>query len=104
MDLEESWRAITAQRLSLADLLEGLTDPQWDTPSLCEGWRVRDVAAHLAMAPQVPSLTSMLADAVRARGSFDRLNHTSPSGTPPGPSPRSSPNSGNTQAPDDSPW
>ena len=75
MDREESWRVITAQRLTLADLLEGLTDAQWESPSLCEGWRVRDVAAHVAMAPEVPSFSSLLADAVRARGSFNRLNH-----------------------------
>lgn len=75
MDREESWRTIRAQRLSLADLLEGLTDAQWDATSLCTDWRVRDVAAHVAVAPQVPGLSSMLADAVHARGSFNRLNH-----------------------------
>ncbi len=75
MDREASWRIIQAQRLSLADLLEGLSDRQWETPSLCVGWRVRDVAAHIALAPQVPGIPSMVADAVRARGSFNRLNH-----------------------------
>ena len=75
MDREESWRIIEAQRLSLAELLEGLSEQQWETPSLCGGWRVRDVAAHIAMAPQVPGISSMVADTVRARGSFNRLNH-----------------------------
>jgi len=75
MDREESWRIIEAQRLSLADLLDELSDAQWEQPSLCTGWRVRDVAAHVAMAPQVPSVAWMVADAVRARGSFHRLNH-----------------------------
>jgi uncharacterized protein (TIGR03083 family) len=75
MDREESWQVITAQRATLADLLEGLNSAQWETQSLCVGWRVRDVAAHVAMAPHLPSLSSMLADAARARGSFDRLNH-----------------------------
>ncbi len=75
MDREESWRIIETQRLSLADLLEDLSDEEWETASLCAGWRVRDVAAHVAMAPQVPSALSMLADAARARGSFNRLNH-----------------------------
>lgn len=74
MDAEESWRIIAQERLSLADLLESLTTAEWETPSLCSRWRVRDVAAHVAMAPQVPSLRSMLADGVRARGSFHRLN------------------------------
>lgn len=42
---------IRAERLALADYLETLTTEQWATPSLCEGWTVRDVAAHLASAP-----------------------------------------------------
>ncbi len=36
------------QRHELAELLESLSDDQWDAPSLCAGWRVVDVAAHLA--------------------------------------------------------
>jgi uncharacterized protein (TIGR03083 family) len=75
MDREDSWQMITEQRLGLARLLEGLSDAEWEQPSLCAGWRVRDVAAHVAMAPQVPSARSMFADAVRAKGSFHRLNH-----------------------------
>jgi uncharacterized protein (TIGR03083 family) len=75
MDRDNSWRVIAEHRLALAALLEPLTDAEWDTPSLCTGWRVRDVAAHVALAPQVPSVTAMIADGVRARGSFHRLNH-----------------------------
>jgi uncharacterized protein (TIGR03083 family) len=37
----------TAERRDLADLLDTLTDDQWDQPSLCEGWSVRDVVAHV---------------------------------------------------------
>jgi uncharacterized protein (TIGR03083 family) len=75
MDREQSWQVITEQRLGLARLLEGLSETEWEQPSLCAGWRVRDVAAHVAMAPQVPGLGAMLADGIRARGSFHRLNH-----------------------------
>jgi uncharacterized protein (TIGR03083 family) len=75
MNRDDSWRVIAERRLALAALLEPLTDAEWDTPSLCAGWRVRDVAAHVALAPQVPSVTAMIADGVRARGSFHRLNH-----------------------------
>ncbi|MGY4859918.1 maleylpyruvate isomerase family mycothiol-dependent enzyme [Cryobacterium sp. AP23] len=32
---------------AIADLLAGLTPDQWETQSLCGGWRVRDVAGHL---------------------------------------------------------
>ena len=50
MDKDTSWRVIDQQRVALADLLDTLTPEQWSTPSLCEGWTVRDVAAHLSMA------------------------------------------------------
>jgi uncharacterized protein (TIGR03083 family) len=75
MDREASWQVIEAQRLSLADLLEELSDEEWQAPSLCTGWRICDVAAHVAMAPQVPGMRSMLAEGLRARGSFHRLNY-----------------------------
>jgi uncharacterized protein (TIGR03083 family) len=39
----------TADYLALGDLLEALPASRWDTPSLCEGWRIREVVAHLTM-------------------------------------------------------
>ena len=75
MDREESWQAIAEERRALADMLAGLTPEQWESPSLCTGWRVRDVAAHVAITPLHPGLGSMLVGAVRAHGDFDRLNH-----------------------------
>ena len=75
MDREQSWQVITEQRLGLARLLDGLSDTEWEQPSLCAGWRVRDVAAHVALAAQVPGFGAMFADAIRARGRFHRLNH-----------------------------
>jgi uncharacterized protein (TIGR03083 family) len=36
-----------AEREEFAELLEGLTPQQWDSPTLCEQWRVRDVVAHV---------------------------------------------------------
>ncbi|MEB3367684.1 maleylpyruvate isomerase family mycothiol-dependent enzyme [Saccharopolyspora mangrovi] len=35
-----------AERTDLADYLATLTREQWEEPSLCAGWRVRDVVAH----------------------------------------------------------
>ncbi|MFB9338830.1 maleylpyruvate isomerase family mycothiol-dependent enzyme [Actinoplanes octamycinicus] len=75
MDPEASWQAITGMRLRLADLLESLGEADWESPSLCAGWRVRDVAAHVALAPQPPGMPAMLASAVRAGGRFHVLNH-----------------------------
>ncbi len=36
-----------AEREDLLDLLGGLTPAQWRAPSLCAGWSVRDVVAHV---------------------------------------------------------
>jgi uncharacterized protein (TIGR03083 family) len=71
VDAETSWRVIERERLSLAALLENLTDDQWNAPSLCDGWRVKDVAAHVAMTPQPPTLTAVAGELIRARGSFE---------------------------------
>lgn len=42
---------LRSEREALVATLEGLSDTQWQAPSLCAGWRVVDVAAHLAWAP-----------------------------------------------------
>jgi uncharacterized protein (TIGR03083 family) len=70
MDDTEVWSAVDRRRRAIVDLLAGLDPGEWDTPSLCEGWRVRDVAAHLTM----PLLTmrQMALLAVRHPG---RTNH-----------------------------
>jgi uncharacterized protein (TIGR03083 family) len=47
MDKTEVWAVIHAERRTLADDLQSLTEAQWDTPSLCDGWSVRDVLAHM---------------------------------------------------------
>jgi uncharacterized protein (TIGR03083 family) len=49
MDDDTLWGAIDEQRVRVADLLEGLADDQWSQPSLCDGWTVRDVGAHLTL-------------------------------------------------------
>jgi len=41
--------AIAAERRELADVLAGLPKQAWDAPSLCAGWRVREVVAHMTM-------------------------------------------------------
>lgn len=50
----ELWAAIDAQRIRVAELLEGLSDEEWEHPSLCAAWTVREVAAHLALQQLTP--------------------------------------------------
>jgi uncharacterized protein (TIGR03083 family) len=72
MDRERGWHVVDEQRLALAALLEALEPHEWAAPSLCAGWTVRDVAAHLSVAATI-STGETLRAVVRARGSFDRM-------------------------------
>ena len=44
---EQCWALVAGQRRDLADAVADLPGVAWDTPSLCAGWRVRDVVAHV---------------------------------------------------------
>jgi len=41
------WKLIHEQREKVGTMLGTLSDADWDAPSLCAGWRVRDVVAHM---------------------------------------------------------
>ena len=56
----------------LADVLDSLDEAGWNTPSLCAGWRVREVVAHLLMPYQL-SAPGFLVKMAAARFDFDRL-------------------------------
>jgi uncharacterized protein (TIGR03083 family) len=43
----DMWGVIATERGALADDLEGIDEGAWNTPSLCAGWTVRDVVAHI---------------------------------------------------------
>ncbi|MFI6418041.1 maleylpyruvate isomerase family mycothiol-dependent enzyme [Streptomyces sp. NPDC050842] len=63
---------IAAERRELADVLDGLTDEQWEAPSLCGGWRVREVAGHLSMGFRY-SFGRTALEIARARGNLHRM-------------------------------
>jgi uncharacterized protein (TIGR03083 family) len=63
---------ITAQRRAFGDVLEGLPESDWNAPSLCSGWRVREVVAHMTMPFRYPA-PRFLGEMVRSRGNFTRM-------------------------------
>ena len=67
------WPIVHAERAALIGDLEGLDDEQWEQPSLCAGWTVHDVAAHLINNAKTTRL-GIVRDMVRARFDFDRQN------------------------------
>jgi uncharacterized protein (TIGR03083 family) len=64
---------VAAERLDLARYLDDLPAAAWRTPSLCPGWTVHDVVAHLTLSTR-ETLPGLLRRMARARGSFDRAN------------------------------
>lgn len=63
---------LRAERAALLETLVELTDEQWHQPSLCEGWRVVDVAAHLAWTPVLGPVAGAVA-MIRNRGSVNAM-------------------------------
>jgi uncharacterized protein (TIGR03083 family) len=63
---------IAAEYRDLADLLEQLPQTSWDAPTLCAGWRTREVVAHLTM-PVRYSKPRFVIELARAKGNFNQL-------------------------------
>lgn len=53
MAKSEIWAIIHRERAALADDLAALTPEQWNAPSQCEGWSVRDVVAHMTASAKI---------------------------------------------------
>ncbi len=53
MDKAEVWQHIHAERAALARTLAELPDEGWSHATLCTGWTVHDVAAHVISTPQI---------------------------------------------------
>jgi uncharacterized protein (TIGR03083 family) len=64
--------AVAGERADLAVLLGELPEAEWDRPTLCEGWRVRELVAHIVM-PYRLSMPRFLWGMVRSGGKFDRF-------------------------------
>lgn len=64
---------IRSERLALIELLETLGPEEWVVPSLCAGWTVQDVAAHVAWSPSLGPLEAA-AVALRAGFRMNRVN------------------------------
>ena len=65
---------VAAECLALADLLDSVSEDRWDTPSLCEGWRAREVIAHMTMAARYPE-DAFMAELRRYDFDFGRLSN-----------------------------
>jgi uncharacterized protein (TIGR03083 family) len=51
------WAQVEAGRIALAGRVLALSPPEWDRPSRCQAWRVRDVLGHLVHLAETPLRT-----------------------------------------------
>ena len=63
--------AVAGERTELAEVLAGLGHDDWEKPTLCAGWRVRELVAHITM-PYRMSTPRFLAGMIRSGGNFNR--------------------------------
>ena len=63
---------IAAQRGELAAVLDALPASGWDQPTLCAGWRVREVVAHVTM-PFRYRGPRFVFELARSRGEFNQM-------------------------------
>ncbi|MFD3870825.1 maleylpyruvate isomerase family mycothiol-dependent enzyme [Streptomyces sp. NPDC058623] len=71
-DTTELAALMADERRSLADVLDDLPAESWDAPTLCAGWRVREVAAHMTTGFRY-SLAKTARELVRAGGRLHRM-------------------------------
>ncbi|HTJ67181.1 MAG TPA: maleylpyruvate isomerase family mycothiol-dependent enzyme [Actinospica sp.] len=69
----DTFTLIADERRALADVLEQLTPQQWSAPSLCRGWTIHDLTAHLVMGLET-TMPEFLRTLMMSRGNFDRAN------------------------------
>jgi uncharacterized protein (TIGR03083 family) len=62
-----------AEREEFAALLEGLTPQQWESPTLCDQWRVREVAVHTVSYDEL-STAGLVGRLLKGRLNTDRIN------------------------------
>ena len=70
--MTEIREAVAGERTDLAEMLARLAPDDWDRPTLCAGWRVREVVAHLTMAYRY-SAPRFVWGMVKNRGNFNRF-------------------------------
>jgi uncharacterized protein (TIGR03083 family) len=58
--MSDLWDIVSTERGALAEDLSTLTDSQWNSPSLCSGWTVRDVLAHMSATASLNPATFFL--------------------------------------------
>ena len=69
----DTWTSIKNGREALGDYLAGLAVDDWNQPSLCAGWTVKDTAAHMLVIPALPK-GQVLRSFIGSGFNLDKMN------------------------------
>jgi uncharacterized protein (TIGR03083 family) len=69
----DTWMSIKNGREALGEYLAQLTPEDWNKPSLCAGWTVKDVAAHMLVIPTM-SKGQVFGAFLRSGFNLDKMN------------------------------
>jgi uncharacterized protein (TIGR03083 family) len=69
----DTWTSIKNGREALGEYLAELTPDDWNKPSLCAGWTVKDVAAHMLVIPTM-SKGQVFGAFLRSGFNLDKMN------------------------------
>lgn len=71
--MADEWAMVRAERRDLVDFLESLEADQWDAPTLCSQWRVRDVAGHVIGSTEIRLSPALVLGMARAKFDVKRV-------------------------------
>lgn len=71
--MEDIRHMIAGERRELAAVLADLPKERWDEPTLCAGWRVAEVVAHITM-PFRYSTRRFMLELAKSRGNFNQMS------------------------------
>ena len=72
-DRDSIWALVHTERKQLAQDLADISSDEWHTESLCAGWSVHDVLAHL-LDTAMTTRRSFVWTMIKARGDFHKAN------------------------------
>lgn len=71
--MTDTWTMVAETRTDLASYLETLTPAQWDAPTLCAEWKVRDVVGHLVEGADKIPMGKMMGGMVKSGFNMNKM-------------------------------
>jgi uncharacterized protein (TIGR03083 family) len=72
-DMTDTWTMVAETRTDLASYLETLTPGQWDAPTLCAKWKVRDVVGHLVEGANKIAMGKMMGGMLKSGFNMNKM-------------------------------